>query len=58
MRIVVNAGRAYRQPNIFDLGAFGPRGNRHGIPDPELEPEAVVTYDLGASTPQNRCAPR
>lgn len=47
MRIVANVGRGFRPPNIFDLGTFGPRGDRFSIPNPELEPETVLTYDLG-----------
>lgn len=44
---VANVGHGFRPPNIFDLGTFGPRQNRFSIPNPDLEPETVTTYDLG-----------
>ncbi|HVF34333.1 MAG TPA: TonB-dependent receptor, partial [Candidatus Saccharimonadia bacterium] len=47
-KLVSNLGRAFRPPNIFDLGTFGDRpGNRFNIPNPELEPESVTTLDIG-----------
>lgn len=48
LRLVGNAGRGFRAPNIFDLGTFGDRpSNRFNIPNPNLEPETVNTFDLG-----------
>lgn len=48
LRLVGNAGRGFRAPNIFDLGTFGDRpSNRFNIPNPELSPETVNTFDLG-----------
>lgn len=48
VHIVSNIGRGFRAPNIFDLGVFGSRpGNRFAIPNTDLKPETVVTYDLG-----------
>ncbi len=47
-RIVANAGRGFRAPNVFDLGVFGDRpGNRFSIPNADLEPENVLTFDAG-----------
>lgn len=47
-RLVANVGRAFRAPNVFDLGAFGPRpGNRFNLPNPGLGPETAVSGDLG-----------
>lgn len=47
-KLVANAGRAFRPPNVFDLGTFGDRpGNRFNIPNPALRPERVVTFDAG-----------
>jgi outer membrane receptor protein involved in Fe transport len=46
--LVSNLGRAFRPPNVFDLGTFGDRpGNRFNIPNPELRPERVVSLDFG-----------
>jgi hemoglobin/transferrin/lactoferrin receptor protein len=47
LNVVANVGRGFRAPNVFDLGTFGARGNRFNIPNPHLEPESVVTTDLG-----------
>lgn len=46
-RLVANVGRGFRPPNVFDLGNFGVRQGRFGIPNPDLEPESVLTYDVG-----------
>ena len=48
LRLLANVGRGFRPPNIFDLGTLGSRpGNRFNIPNPDLEPESVWSYDLG-----------
>lgn len=48
VRWVGNIGRGFRAPNIFDLGTLGARpGNRFNIPNPDLRPETVMTYDTG-----------
>jgi hemoglobin/transferrin/lactoferrin receptor protein len=47
-KAVANVGRAFRPPNVFDLGTFGDRpGGRFNIPNPQLQPERVATVDLG-----------
>jgi outer membrane receptor protein involved in Fe transport len=47
LNVVANVGRGFRPPNVFDLGTFGARGNRFNVPNPNLEPENVVTLDAG-----------
>jgi outer membrane receptor protein involved in Fe transport len=48
VRLLANAGRGFRPPNIFDLGTLGSRpGNRFNVPNPDLEPESVWSYDTG-----------
>ncbi|GMV29299.1 MAG: hypothetical protein AMXMBFR59_14240 [Rhodanobacteraceae bacterium] len=48
VHVVGNVGRGFRAPNIFDLGVFGSRpGNRFAVPNGDLKPETVITYDLG-----------
>jgi len=48
VRLVANLGQGFRAPNVFDLGTFGDRpGNRFNVPNPDLEPEHVTTFDAG-----------
>jgi outer membrane receptor protein involved in Fe transport len=48
VRLFSNIGRGFRPPNIFDLGTLGSRpGNRFNIPNPDLKPESMWSYDLG-----------
>ncbi|NCT67335.1 MAG: TonB-dependent receptor [Rhodanobacteraceae bacterium] len=53
VHLVTNLGRGFRAPNIFDLGVFGDRpGGRFAIPNPDLKPETVVTWDVGVKLDQ------
>lgn len=48
LSLAANIGRSFRAPNIFDLGVSGARpGNRFNIPNPNLQPETAVQYDVG-----------
>jgi outer membrane receptor protein involved in Fe transport len=50
-KLVANLGHGFRPPNIFDLATLGPRpGNRFNIPNTNLDPETVWSYDLGIKT--------
>jgi len=47
-RLVANLGYGFRAPNIFDVGALGPRpGNRFNVPNPDLDSERAVMLDAG-----------
>ena len=48
LRLVVNVSRGFRPPNVFDLGALGPRpGDRFNVPNLSLDAERIWTYDVG-----------
>ncbi|MGB5211644.1 MAG: TonB-dependent receptor [Gammaproteobacteria bacterium] len=48
VNLVANLGRGFRAPNIFDLGTLGARpGNRFNVPAEDLNPETVISADLG-----------
>lgn len=47
-RFIGNLGRGFRAPNVFDLGIFGERpGGRFSMPNADLGPETVTTFDAG-----------
>jgi len=53
VHLVTNIGRGFRAPNVFDLGVFGERpGGRFAIPNSDLKPETVVTWDFGVKLDQ------
>jgi len=55
VRLVTNLGRGFRPPNVFDLGTLGSRpGNRFNVPNPNLRPESVWSYDLGLKVSRGR----
>jgi outer membrane receptor protein involved in Fe transport len=55
LHLVSNVGRGFRPPNIFDLGTLGSRpGNRFNVPNRDLKPESVWSYDLGLKSGGSR----
>ncbi len=55
VRLVTNLSRGFRAPNVFDLGALGPRpGNRFNIPSQDLDAEVIYTVDLGLKILRSR----
>ena len=55
LHLVSNVGRGFRPPNIFDLGTLGSRpGNRFNVPNRDLQPESVWSYDLGLKSGGSR----
>jgi len=53
--LVGNIGRGFRPPNIFDLGTLGSRpGNRFNVPNANLNPEYVWSYDIGIKASTGR----
>jgi len=55
VHLVTNMGRGFRPPNIFDLGTLGARpGNRFNVPNTNLKPETVWSYDVGIKASTGR----
>ena len=55
-RWLVNLGRGFRAPNVFDLGTLGERpGNRYNVPNPDLKPETLWSLDSGFKYAGNNC---
>jgi outer membrane receptor protein involved in Fe transport len=55
VNVLANLGRGFRAPNIFDLGTLGPRpGNRFNVASPDLDPESVISLDLGVKVDRAR----
>jgi outer membrane receptor protein involved in Fe transport len=54
---VSSISRGFRAPNVFDMGALGPRpGNRFNVANTSLDPEELYSYDVGLQTKQERVA--
>lgn len=48
LTLIANASYGFRAPNVFDLGTLGERpGNRFNVPNPQLDSENVLQFDLG-----------
>ncbi|HEY6553323.1 MAG TPA: TonB-dependent receptor, partial [Vicinamibacteria bacterium] len=48
VNLVANVARGFRAPNIDDLSIFDERSNGTEIPNPGVQPERILTYELGA----------
>lgn len=47
-RVMANAGRGVRAPNVQDFSALGPRaGGRWQVPNPSIAPESSLSVDAG-----------
>lgn len=56
-RLVSNISRGFRAPNIFDFSTLGPRpGNRFNVPNTDLRPEEILSFDLGVKHEDERLA--
>ena len=50
-----NLGQAFRAPNLSDLTKLGEsKGNIYEVPNPELEPEKMLSFDLGLKVNKSR----
>jgi outer membrane receptor protein involved in Fe transport len=55
VRLMTNASRGFRAPNLFDLGTLGARpGNRFNVPSGDLDAEVIYTLDLGVEVSRPR----
>lgn len=52
--VVGNVGRGFRIPNVNDFSKFAPSANRYDVPNPTLDPEKVLSADLGMKTALRR----
>ncbi len=48
LNLVASASRGFRAPNIEDLSVFNERSNGTEVPNPDLAPEEITTYEVGA----------
>ena len=48
LQVLAGFRRGFRAPNIFDLGTLGERpGNRFNVPNGDLDPEVLYSWDAG-----------
>jgi hemoglobin/transferrin/lactoferrin receptor protein len=47
LNFVANVARGFRAPNIDDLSIFDERSNGTEVPNPDVDPERILTYELG-----------
>ncbi|MDP8255364.1 MAG: TonB-dependent receptor [Candidatus Alcyoniella australis] len=45
--IILGASRGFRVPSIDDLTKLGSEDGRYDVPNPDLEPETMIQYELG-----------
>ncbi len=48
LNVVANVARGFRAPNLDDLSIFDERSNGTEVPNPEVDPERILTYELGS----------
>lgn len=54
-----NVAQAFRAPNLSDLSKIGEsKGDTYEVPNPDLEPEKMVSFDLGVNLNTRRLAVR
>ena len=47
LNVIANVSKGFRAPNLEDLSVFDERTGGTEVPNPSLEPESIVMYEIG-----------